>query len=92
MVRMGLSIAHFASSFSISKYRTKKPFNPLLGETYELVTKDVRFMSEQVSHHPPVSAYHQEGRGYMVDGFFESKSKLGIGTGKGKMQVKVFGV
>ena len=28
----------------------------------------------------------------MVDGFFESKSKLGIGTGKGKMQVKVFGV
>lgn len=35
-----------------------KPFNPLLGETYELETSDFLFISEQVSHHPPVSAYY----------------------------------
>lgn len=39
-----------------------KPFNPILGETYEYVKKDkeFRFISEQVSHHPPVSATHCE--------------------------------
>lgn len=36
--------------------RTVKPFNPVLGETYEFVPKDKRFkcMCEQVSHHPPI--------------------------------------
>lgn len=34
--------------------RTAKPFNPLLGETYELVTPKYRFFAEQVSHHPPI--------------------------------------
>lgn len=31
----------------------------MLGETYELVTEDFRFIAEQVSHHPPISAYYQ---------------------------------
>ena len=35
----------------------KKPFNPLLGETFELVGKDYRFLAEQVSHHPPITAF-----------------------------------
>lgn len=35
-----------------------KPFNPLLGETYEFVdaNKNFRFFAEQVSHHPPIGA------------------------------------
>jgi len=41
----------------------------MLGETYELVTEDYRFISEQVSHHPPISAYYQEGKGYKTWGF-----------------------
>ena len=36
--------------------RLQKPFNPLLGETYELVTPKFRFFSECVSHHPPIFA------------------------------------
>ncbi|KAH3743677.1 oxysterol binding family protein [Pelomyxa schiedti] len=37
--------------------RTRKPFNPLLGETFEVIAKDgsYRFLAEQVSHHPPIS-------------------------------------
>lgn len=35
-----------------------------MGETYELVTPSFRFISEQVSHHPPISAYYSEGKGY----------------------------
>uniref|UniRef100_A0A1I8HVB7 Oxysterol-binding protein n=1 Tax=Macrostomum lignano TaxID=282301 RepID=A0A1I8HVB7_9PLAT len=43
--------------------RLSKPFNPLQGETYELDrTRDLGFRAvcEQVSHHPPTSAYHAE--------------------------------
>jgi hypothetical protein len=39
-----------------------KPFNPLLGETFEFVDeqKQFKFHSEQVSHHPPIGASHCE--------------------------------
>ncbi|KAM3619852.1 uncharacterized protein V6R79_014707 [Siganus canaliculatus] len=57
-------VAAFAVSAVASQWeRTGKPFNPLLGETYELIRDDLgfRIISEQVSHHPPVSAFHAEG-------------------------------
>ncbi|XP_040294635.1 oxysterol-binding protein-related protein 2 [Bufo bufo] len=58
------SVAAFAVSAVASQWeRTGKPFNPLLGETYELTREDLgfRLISEQVSHHPPVSAFYAEG-------------------------------
>ncbi|XP_053873400.1 oxysterol-binding protein-related protein 1 isoform X3 [Malaclemys terrapin pileata] len=57
-------VAAFAVSAVASQWeRTGKPFNPLLGETYELVRDDLgfRLLSEQVSHHPPISAFYAEG-------------------------------
>ncbi|KAM8755591.1 oxysterol-binding protein-related protein 2-like isoform 1-T3 [Acanthopagrus schlegelii] len=57
------AVAAFAVSAVASQWdRTGKPFNPLLGETYELVREEqgFRLVSEQVSHHPPVSAFHAE--------------------------------
>ncbi|XP_018429158.1 PREDICTED: oxysterol-binding protein-related protein 3 isoform X2 [Nanorana parkeri] len=57
-------IATFAvSAYAPSFYRAgSKPFNPVLGETYESINelKGYRFIAEQVSHHPPVSACHAE--------------------------------
>uniref|UniRef100_A0A3Q2QUP5 Oxysterol-binding protein n=1 Tax=Fundulus heteroclitus TaxID=8078 RepID=A0A3Q2QUP5_FUNHE len=56
-------VASFAISAVGSQWgRTGKPFNPLLGETFELIREDpgYRLVSEQVSHHPPVSAFHAE--------------------------------
>ncbi|EME30877.1 oxysterol-binding protein-like protein [Galdieria sulphuraria] len=54
-----LAVSHYSSTVG----RTGKPFNPILGETYELFLpeKNLRFVSEQVSHHPPISASHAEG-------------------------------
>ena len=53
----------YVTTFLIAQYsctykRTKKPFNPLLGETFEYIGKDYKFFCEQVSHHPPISACH----------------------------------
>ncbi|XP_034447025.1 oxysterol-binding protein-related protein 2-like [Hippoglossus hippoglossus] len=56
-------VAAFAVSAVASQWeRTGKPFNPLLGETYELIREDegYRLISEQVCHHPPVSAFHAQ--------------------------------
>ena len=44
--------------------RVKKPFNPILGETFEFVDKNFRFFSEQVVHHPPISALFAESEVY----------------------------
>lgn len=59
-------ISAFALSYlSIHRQKSRslrKPFTPLLGETYELVREDmgIRLFSEKVSHKPPIFAFHTE--------------------------------
>lgn len=54
-----------------------KPFNPLLGETFEFVTPKFRFLAEQVSHHPPITALECQGTsGYKVWSCSLAKTKF----------------
>ncbi|KAG7467598.1 oxysterol-binding protein-related 6 isoform X1 [Solea senegalensis] len=65
--RMALVAAFAISGYSSTYYRAgSKPFNPLLGETYECIREDKGFcfFSEQVSHHPPISACHCESKNF----------------------------
>ncbi|KAF2727310.1 oxysterol binding protein 1 [Polyplosphaeria fusca] len=60
-----LYIAAFAASeYASTIGRVAKPFNPLLGETYEYCRPDkgYRFFIEQVSHHPPIGAAFAESK------------------------------
>uniref|UniRef100_A0A667X5R2 Oxysterol-binding protein n=1 Tax=Myripristis murdjan TaxID=586833 RepID=A0A667X5R2_9TELE len=61
-------VATFAVSAYASSYHRagSKPFNPVLGETYECdrADKGFRFIAEQVSHHPPVSACHCDSKNF----------------------------
>lgn len=56
--RMVYVAAFAASEYASTIGRVAKPFNPLLGETYEYARPDkgFRFLIEQVSHHPPIGA------------------------------------
>ncbi|CAM4730450.1 hypothetical protein PO909_022348 [Leuciscus waleckii] len=59
--QMCLVSAFSVSSYSTTIHRTGKPFNPLLGETYELDRVEeygYRSICEQISHHPPAAAHH----------------------------------
>jgi hypothetical protein len=59
--QVALVAAFSVSSYASTLIRTTKPFNPLLGETYELDRVDemgLRLIVEQVSHHPPSAAFH----------------------------------
>lgn len=71
-------VAAFAvSSYAGSRYRSsRKPFNPMLGETFELVRDGVRFVAEKTSHHPPVIASHADGPGWAMWQTSAAKNKL----------------
>ncbi|XP_034888126.1 oxysterol-binding protein-related protein 2A isoform X5 [Populus alba] len=74
-----LNVAAFAvSGYASSEGRHCKPFNPLLGETYEadFPDKGVRFFSEKVSHHPTLIACHCEGRGWKFWGDSNLRTKF----------------
>ncbi|KAI3761078.1 hypothetical protein L1987_51485 [Smallanthus sonchifolius] len=74
-----LNVAAFAvSGYASTEGRNCKPFNPLLGETYEAdyPDKGLRFFSEKVSHHPMIVACHCEGTGWKFWGDSNLKSKF----------------
>ncbi|SPO21762.1 related to OSH3 - Member of oxysterol-binding protein family [Ustilago trichophora] len=72
------------SAFAISGYAStrlrasRKPFNPLLGETYECVREDKhwKFLAEKVVHQPPVVAFYAEGKGWKAQGWSAVKNKF----------------
>lgn len=46
----------------------EKPFNPILGETYQGIVDGCPIYGEQISHHPPISSIYMVGRGYRIFG------------------------
>uniref|UniRef100_A0A1I7VYD4 Oxysterol-binding protein n=1 Tax=Loa loa TaxID=7209 RepID=A0A1I7VYD4_LOALO len=57
----------YVTAFAVSSYsgmvcRKQKPFNPLLGETFDFVSDEGwKYHAEQVNRHPSIMAAHAEG-------------------------------
>ncbi|KAF8995937.1 Oxysterol-binding protein-domain-containing protein [Cyathus striatus] len=73
----------FVAAFAMSNYsstigRIAKPFNPMLSETFEYVRidKKYRYVSEQVSHHPPISACWAESPLWHYYGEVDAQNKF----------------
>lgn len=64
--RLLLVTAAMIEPFYCVPQRLGKPFNPMLGETYEIIAPTFRFFSEMVSHHPPICAWVCQGPGYEI--------------------------
>ncbi|ODQ80637.1 hypothetical protein BABINDRAFT_34447 [Babjeviella inositovora NRRL Y-12698] len=98
-----LRIAAFAVSYQASlrakERNTRKPFNPLLGETFEMVREDlgVRMVAEKVSHRPPIMAIAAESAAWQLQyaplpsSKFWGKSAEVIAKGVLKLTVKATG-
>ncbi|CAH2217167.1 jg17683, partial [Pararge aegeria aegeria] len=62
----------------------KKPYNPVLGETFRCCWQHADqdtytyYIAEQVSHHPPISAFYISNRkdGFVIEGSLLAKSKF----------------
>uniref|UniRef100_H3C3D6 Oxysterol-binding protein-related protein 3 n=1 Tax=Tetraodon nigroviridis TaxID=99883 RepID=H3C3D6_TETNG len=77
--RMVYIATFVVSTHTFSYYRVRgKPFNPLLGETYECDRPDkgFKFIAEQVSHHPSISACHAESKDFIFWQDLRCKNKF----------------
>ncbi|CAI7884260.1 unnamed protein product [Closterium sp. NIES-53] len=71
----------YTAAWAVSPYvafsRTWKPFNPILGETFEFSNHNgITFVNEQVSHHPPICAGHGENEHFVYDCTSKVKTKF----------------
>ena len=77
--RLMLVTVFTISTYASSQYRTgRKPFNPMMNETYENIRPDkgFRFISEKVSHVPLVIAAHAESKRFRYWQSTQVKSKF----------------
>lgn len=82
------NIAGFiVADISLNINRLLKPFNPILGETYEYIDVNNKFrsISEQVSHHPAISAFFIESPHLTIYG--DSKFKQNMLFFKGALEM-----
>ncbi|XP_078534468.1 oxysterol-binding protein-related protein 8 isoform X2 [Lissotriton helveticus] len=82
--RLKKVVKWYLSGFYKKPKGLKKPYNPILGETFRCLWIHPRtnsktyYIAEQVSHHPPVSAFFVSNRkdGFCLSGSILAKSKF----------------
>ncbi|XP_041631515.1 oxysterol-binding protein-related protein 8 isoform X2 [Drosophila kikkawai] len=81
--RMKLVVQWYLSSFYKKPKGLKKPYNPILGERFRCFWQHPSgsrtfYIAEQVSHHPPVSAFYVTNRedGFSITCSILAKSKF----------------
>lgn len=78
-LRIMLIAAFGAAQYCCAQKRITKPFNPILGETYEFVCSKFKYFGEQVSHHPPVTAAFATSDDYEF--WMQTHTKMGLSWG-----------
>ena len=48
--RIAMTGIALTTQYYLTQWRKRKFYNPLLGETFEMVTDDYRFLAEKVQH------------------------------------------
>lgn len=88
--RMALAMIAIILPMNQTKFRKRKPFNSMIGETFEMVTDDIKFIGEQLCHLPtPVAAMHMEGNGFTMQGYGKVRPpKFTWGGGKGRLEIE----
>lgn len=62
----------------------EKPFNPILGETFQGTLGGVPIVLEQISHHPPISSVFVRTDHYEVSGNFDVTVDMGFNSAYSK--------
>lgn len=74
----------YSTAYAISKLHLcvtqEKPFNPILGETFQCKIENSFFYVEQTSHHPPRSNFYVVGKNYKLYGYNEPEASLNINS------------
>jgi len=62
-----------------------KPFNPILGETFQLKSGNSVFYAEQTSHHPPITNFYIDNPKFKMWGYNGIEFSLGANSATGKL-------
>jgi len=83
VIRFVSVVRYYLSGWHIKPKGVKKPYNPVLGEHFRAKwvfsdKTEAFFVSEQVSHHPPISAYYYASpeNNLIISGDIRPKSKF----------------
>ena len=76
-------IVTFILSINILELRSEKPFNPILGETFQGYLGTIPISYEQISHHPPISAYYMNSEEFQMYGNLVSYAEMGLNSAVG---------
>ena len=83
LLRMQKVVKWYLSGLYKKPKGLKKPYNPILGETFRCYWQHPNgsktfYIAEQVSHHPPISAFYVTNRreGFTVASSILAKSKF----------------
>ena len=79
----------FEISINALALSVRKPFNPILGETYQGEIAGCPIFLEQISHHPPVTSIYFVGRGYKVYGTMQIDVNLRLNYVRGVNHCKL---
>ncbi|XP_070167341.1 oxysterol-binding protein-related protein 8 isoform X1 [Polyergus mexicanus] len=81
--RMKAVVKWYLSGFYKKPQGLKKPYNPLLGETFRCYWQHLNgsrtfYLAEQLSHHPPISGFYVTNRqdGFTISATIIAKSKF----------------
>ena len=93
-----LLLKWYLSSWHYKTHGCKKPYNPIIGETFSCIVDTpesrVSYVAEQCNHHPPISAFYLENqkKQYCVNGYIWTKSHFTGNSAMGSMlgNIEVF--
>lgn len=67
-----------------------KPFNPILGETFEGSLGGIPLYMEQISHHPPISAFFMKTDQFSAHGNIDLLVDIGLNSASTKVPAPFF--
>jgi hypothetical protein len=73
-----------------SQIGVAKPFNPILGETFQSKVGDTLIYVEQTSHHPPILNYYIKNPNFISFGYAEVEITAGPNSVKGENKGKFY--
>ena len=89
-LQLGYISAFIIGEIFLSLNRNLKPFNPIIGETYEYFDNEnnFRYYSEQVSHHPQITAFIGETPDFALYGDTKNSTSFKILKGAIELSFK----
>ena len=82
---------HVSESMTCNMQGCKKPYNPIIGETFSCIVDTaesrVSYVAEQCGHHPPISGFYLENqkKSYCANGYIWTKSHFTGNSACGSM-------